>query len=157
MAFAGPSLKIAVVDLDKVMNGSLRGKGAREFIEKEIMKTQKIIRQKEAQAKKLRDELNKKSLVLSESVRKEKESEYRRRLRELKRYANDAELEIKRKGDELSQRMIKDIGKIIAEVGKKDKFSLILGSKSGLFFYSQEVDITDKIIKIYNEQYKKKK
>ncbi|HUU51201.1 MAG TPA: OmpH family outer membrane protein [Nitrospinota bacterium] len=157
MAFADSSLKIAVVDLDRVMNDSLRGKEAREFIEKEIVKTQKIIREREAEAKKLRDELNKKSLVLSESVRKEKEAEYRRELRELKRYANDAEAEIKRKGDELSQKMIKDIGRIIVDVGRKDKFSLILGSRSGLFFYSQDMDITDKITKIYNEQHKKKK
>jgi len=157
LAFADSSLKIAVVDLDRVMNDSLRGKEAREFIEKEIVKTQKIIREREAEAKKLRDELNKKSLVLSESVRKEKEAEYRRELRELKRYANDAEAEIKRKGDELSQKMIKDIGRIIVDVGRKDKFSLILGSRSGLFFYSQDMDITDKITKIYNEQHKKKK
>jgi outer membrane protein len=157
LAFADSSLRVAVVDLDRVMNDSLKGKEAKEFIEKEIIKTQKIIKQKEAEAKKLRDELNKKSLVLSESVRKEQEAEYRRKLRELKRYANDAEVEIKRKGDELSQKIAREIGKIIVEVGKKDKYSLILGSKSGLFFFSQDMDITDKIIKVYNEQHKKKK
>jgi Skp family chaperone for outer membrane proteins len=48
LAFADSSLRVAVVDLDRVMNDSLKGKEAKEFIEKEIIKTQKIIKQKEA-------------------------------------------------------------------------------------------------------------
>lgn len=155
-ALSEPSAKIGVVDLDKVMNESLAGKQAKLDIEKEIIKTSQIIKQREAETKKLRDELNQQSSVLSESVRKKKEAEYRQKLRELKRFASDSEVEIKNKGDEISKRIIRDISKVVDEIGKKEKFSIIFERK-GLFFYSDAVDISDKVMKLFDEKYQKKK
>ena len=155
-AFSEPSAKIAVVDLDKVLNESLAGKQAKVDIEKEIVKTSQIIKKREAETKKLRDELNQQSSVLSESVRKKKEAEYRQKLRELKRFASDSEAEIKNKGDEITKRMIRDISKVVDEVGKREKYSIIFERK-GLFFYSDAVDISDKVMKLFDERYQKKK
>jgi outer membrane protein len=157
VAFSGPSVKIGVVDLDKILNDSIKGADAKKLIEKEIKKTQSILRKEETEAKKILDELNKKGSVLSESVRKEKESEYRRKAREVQRFARDAEVEIKRRGDELSKAMVKDVSDIVEEVGKKEKFSIVIGSRSGLFYYAPSIDITLKVLKIYNDRYKKKK
>lgn len=157
VAFSGSSVKIGVVDLDKVLNDSIKGAEAKKTIEKEIKKTHGILRKEETEAKKILDELNKKGSVLSESVRKEKEAEYRRKAREAQRFARDSEVEIKRKGDELSRAMVKEVSDIIEEIGKKEKFSIIVGSRAGLFYYAPSIDITEKVLKIYNDRYKKKK
>ena len=156
-AFSASAVKIGVVDLDKVLNESEKGKEAKGILEKEIMRTQQELKKKEAEAKKIRDELNKKGSVLSESARKDKEAEYRRLAIEVQRFARDTEIEIKRKGDEMSKDMVKDLSKIVQDYGKKENFSIILGSRAGLFYYSETVDLTDEILKIYNATSKSSK
>jgi outer membrane protein len=156
-AFSASAVKIGVVDLDKILNESDKGKEAKQNLQKEIIKTQQELKKKEAEAKKIRDELNKKGSVLSETARKDKEAEYRRLAIEVQRFARDTEAEIKREGDELSQAMVKDISKIIEEYGKKENFSMILGSRAGLFYYAETIDLTDEILKIYNSKNKSPK
>jgi outer membrane protein len=79
-------------------------------------------------------------------------------MRDYKRFVQDAQDEVKRKEAQLTEEILKELRKVIDEIGKKENFTLILEKVEGVVLYIDEtVDITQKVIETYNKKIKKNK
>jgi outer membrane protein len=79
-------------------------------------------------------------------------------LKDYQRLAGDYQSELQQKDQEYTQKILKEIDKIIKGVGEKEKYSIILEkTQGGILFATPAADITDKIITILNEAGKKKR
>lgn len=150
--------KIAVVDLYRVLNESEEGKKAVSELQSMLDKRQKELEEKQKKIQSLKEEYDKKKAVLSEEARKSKEDEIERLSRELQRTAADYQVELQKKQNEITQSMLKEIRQIINEYAQKEGYSLVVEKAEQLILYTTpEVDITDKIISIFNQKTRKTK
>ncbi len=151
-------IKIGIVDLQKALNESEAGKQAKKDLEEIIKAKQKLIDQKGKEIEKLKEEIDKQASVLSEKALRQKQDELDRKMRDYKRFVQDAQDEVKRKEAQLTEEILKELRKVIDEIGKKENFTLILEKVEGVVLYTDEtVDITQKVIETYNKKIKKNK
>lgn len=152
-SFAQAEVKIAVVDLFKVLNESEEGKRSIGELQKMVESRQKSLEEKQKKIQSLREEYEKKKSVLNEEARKSKEEEIERLGRELQRTAADYQVELQKKQNEMTQNMLKEIRQIINEFAQKEGYSLVIERAEQLLIYvTPTIDITDKIITLFNQK-----
>ncbi|OPY90310.1 MAG: periplasmic chaperone [Syntrophus sp. PtaU1.Bin208] len=148
-----PSLKIAVVDLQKVMQTAKAAKDAQVAFDKELQAARDTLSAKGKEVQTLEEELKKQSAKLSAKKRKEKEEQIAKATRGLKRLDSDMGEEFRRKVSEINQKLIGEIREAVNEIRQEEKCSLVL-EKSNLISYDQTLDITDRVIQRYDAKKK---
>ncbi len=155
-AEAGPS-RIGFVDVQKVIVKSVAGVAAREQLEREKATMQKDVDARRTEVEKLREELEKKGLVLSADAKREKEEALQRRVRDVRRLIDDLQKELERKEQALMQRILQDLTVLIERVGKERGYLLVLEKRGASVIYGDtEADLTDEVIKVYDQEKAKK-
>jgi len=152
-AFAQAS--IAFIDLQKVMLESDKGKEAKQTLTQEADRLKKALDVKQDELQKMKDAIEKQGTTITPEARGEREKQYQTKLKDYQRLANDYQTELQQKDMELTQKMLKELEEVIKSVGERDKYTLIV-EKSQVLFSSPTIDITPKIISLFNEASKKK-
>ena len=150
--------RIGFVDVQRVIVRSVAGVAAREQLEREKVTMQKDVDNRRVEVDKLREEMEKKGLVLSAEARREKDETLQRKVRDLRRLAEDLEKELQKKEQQATQRILQELTGVIEKMGKERGFLLIVERRSGGVIYGDaEGDITDEVIKIYDQEKAKEK
>jgi outer membrane protein len=151
-SFAADSIKIGYVDLRVALNESEAGKKAKAELESVIKTKQTTIDEKAKNIERLKGELEKQQSVLSAEAKKTKEEEIERLVREYQRLVQDSQADVKKREDKHTEAIVKELREIIEKIGNEDNYSLILENVEGLILYAKkDLDLTDKLIKRYNE------
>jgi outer membrane protein len=150
---APAATRIAYIDVQRVLARSAAGVAAREALEREKAAMQKEMDGKRAELEKLRDELEKKGALMTADARRDKQDTFERKRRDAARLADDFGKELEKKEAELLQRVLREVGGIIERVGRERGYHLILERGRGSVLYaSADADITDEIIRAYDQQ-----
>jgi len=145
-------LKIAYIDLQKVMGLSEAGKRSREILEKKRADMGKKIKDKEMQLNQKKADLERQGMMLSPSAKSEKEAEYQKEVRNFKLFVSDSEQELKKTYQELTKSILRDLEKVIVKFGKEGNYSMILGKQESSIFYADKAyDVTQPVIDAYNK------
>jgi outer membrane protein len=149
-------IKIGAVDLIKALNESEAGKKAKTELEGLIKSKQATLDEKSKSIEKMKEELEKQSSILSTEARKAKEEELERMIREYQRMVADSQGEVKKKENDHTAKIVKDLRTVIEKIGKEEGYTVILEKAEGIvLFAKEELDITDTVIKKYNESTEK--
>jgi outer membrane protein len=148
-------LKVAYVDIQKAVNESNAGKDAKKVITKEVEKFQRQIADKQKELQTLKDSLEKQAPMLTPDARATREKEYQNKLREFQRWGEDTQNEINQKRVEMERNISIALLKVIQKVGAEEGYTLILEKNENIvLFVSKTIDITDRVIKVYDAQKK---
>ncbi len=148
-------LKIGSVDIQRAVNECNAGKEAKKRIAKEVEKFQRLIADKQKELQALKESLDKQGAMLSQEARTNKERDYQNKLREFQRWGEDNQNELNQKRMEMERNISLGLVKVIQKVGADDGFTLILENNEQIVLYASKViDITDRVIKIYDAQKK---
>ncbi len=119
---------------------------------------QKQVDGRREEVDKLRDELTKKGLLLAPEARKEKEETIDRKIRDLRRLAEDLEKELARKEQGVTQKLLQEISGVVERYGKEKTYLVIFEKRgAGVIYGDAEADVTEEIIKLYDQEKAKKK
>ena len=151
----GQALKVGFVNLQKAMSQSKRGEDARVTFQADLKDKQVALEKEKAAIEKQRTALEKQALLMKASERARAQRRLQLRVRDWERNMRDVREELALKERELTDEILKDLQKIIGELGKTGKFTMIL-ERSQLLYTDKGTDITDEVIKLYNERYRKK-
>jgi Skp family chaperone for outer membrane proteins len=168
VAQAQKGLKVGVVDLQAVLDSSVRGKAAKDRLQQLGLKLQEEIKDKretkeerEKELQRLRTELRSQGLVLSKKAQEEKAEAFRKQVRELKRFIDDtnrfiedATQEFREREVRETQRLLQEIRDVVQEVGKQQNYSLILEGNDGaalVLYFSSAVSLTSEIVQRYDQ------
>ncbi len=152
------TVKLGYVDMERVVNESQAGIVARhEFVA--------YMKKKKAEADKRKKDLmtmkqilQKQGALLSEDVRIQKEQEYQQKVREFQLFLKNMRDDARTKEMEMSKKIIRQVMKIVFSYAKENGYAMIFEkSRSGLLYAADSLDLTDTIIKIYNQEYSKKR
>lgn len=157
-AYGADVLKIGYIDLRVALNESDPGKKAKVELESLIKTKQAAIDEKGKTIDKLKGEVEKQASVLSAEAKKAKEEEIERLVRDYQRLVQDSQNEVKKRENEVTGSIIKEMRDVIEKIGQEEGYSLILENAEGIILYSKkDLDITDRVIKSYNEWKAKQK
>ena len=150
--YSAESLKIAVVDLQKLQRESTGFKKLSETYAKKLEpKKNELDREKES-LRALEEEMKKQNMMLSLDAKESKMKEHGKKSRRLKYLENELLQELKEAEMEVKRSLLIDISKIVGEIGKKENYTVILEKGSSGFLYSSDsVDITDQVTKAYDQ------
>jgi outer membrane protein len=144
--------RVAVVDVQKVLTQSTAGKAAYEKLKK--MQDDRVTRAKsmDEEMRKLDADLATKRLSLSEDKLAEMTKQLADKKINMQRYAQDADREIGEARDRELQALQVKIEPVIDAIGKEMGLALIFNKfESGLVYASEAIEITDTVIKRFNE------
>lgn len=148
--------KIGVVDLQICIRESFEGKKIYDELSKKKDAMQKRLDEKQNELLKLKEEIDKQGMMLSMDAKEDKEKEFERKRREFKYFYDDLSEEMRKAEAEAKKDMLKDLEKVVSEIGKKEGLSLIFERRSsGLMYVSETMDISQQVLKAYNELKKK--
>lgn len=149
---AASLLKVAVVDLQGALNATSEGLAAKETLRKKHMVKQEQVDKMRAELDTMGEKI--KSPVISEEAQTELKEKYRVKQSQLIEYVTKAKEEEDRENQQLSARILEGLIKIAREIGKNESYSIVLEkSGSGVVYFEESMDITDRVVKIYNERY----
>jgi outer membrane protein len=148
------SVKIGFVDIQRIISESQPGKRAYDRFQTQIKKAEVDIQKERQDMEKTRTDLDKKGPLLKEEERRNLEADFQRRSVNLQRNLSDQQQELQRKRNEMMAEILKELEQVVTEVGKAEKFTLIL-ERSQILYSDQAVDITNKVIEVYNNRMKK--
>lgn len=148
-------LKIGYVDTMRAVNECREGIEAKKVINKEIEKFQRVVGEKQKELQTMKDSLEKQALMLTPEAKATKEKEFQNKSRDLQRWGEDNQNEIKAKGMEMEKNVVIGLQKVIQKIGMDEGYTLILEKYENIVLYaSKSIDLTDRVIKAYDAQKK---
>ena len=151
------SIRIAYIDVQRVLARSSAGVAAREQLEREKAGMQREMEGKRQELEKLRDELEKKGSLMTADARREKQELFERKRRDAARQMDDFQKELEKKEQTLLQRVLQELSGVIDTVGKERGFYLIVEKRGASVLYaSPDADLTDEVVRAYDQQAPKK-
>lgn len=149
--------KIGYVDLNKALNESEEGKKAVKILEDMVQSKQSVIAEKESEIKKLDEEIAKQASILNPDAIKDKQDKRDRLMRNYQRMVKDSQDDIQKKRNEFMEDIINQLRETVARIGKEEGYSIIFERvASGILYIPEELDLTNKLIKQFNKESKKK-
>ena len=157
LLFAGTAwaegLKVAVVDVNRILNESEAGKAAKKKIEGRYEELKKKVDEKQEEAKKLKDEIDKQKIILGKEKLKEKEDALKTKIAELQQLTQEAEREMQTKQGELTQEVLKSIKAQLDKLIAQEKYDLVLDqTQGGVLHFNPALDITSKVQELVNKE-----
>lgn len=163
VAFAAqPQVSVATISIQKILGDSKIAQEAQNALQAEVDKLQAKFKADEDSLAALKTEIEKKSSVWSEDVRVGKEREYQKKLRDFGMKTEDAKLELQQLEKKVMDPILKELHDLIAEIGKKNGYTLILENtmkglrnRTGLLYADESLDISDLVRKELDIRLKK--
>jgi outer membrane protein len=144
--------RVAVIDVQKVLTQSASGKAAYEKLKKMQDDRVEKAKQLDEDMRKIDAEINTKRLSLSEDKLADLQKQLADKRINIQRYAQDADREIGEARDRELQALEAKIKPVIDGIGKEMGLAAIFNKfESGLVYASDAIDITETVIKRFNE------
>ena len=149
LAVANDNVKVGFISIDRILREAAPAKKALQKLEKEFAPRDAEIQKLTKQAKDLQTVLEKESVTLSETDRRNKEADLGRVNRDLQRLQREFREDLNaRRNEELSQ-VIDRANKVVQQIAEAEKFDLIFQEA---VFRSARIDITEKVLKALNDK-----
>src|SRR5213080_5561877 len=123
---ARAELKVGVVDMQRALNECEAGKKARDQVKAKFEKAQDQLKRQREDLDRLREDYDKKAVVLKEEERRNLEKDLEGRGLEFKRKYEDFQRDLKRTDAELTSSIVEELYGIVRDYGQKNSYSLVL-------------------------------
>jgi len=152
LAQSSAPARVAVIDVNKVLSTSTAGKTAaaklKQLQEDKMARAQKL----DEEIKQLDNDINTKKISLSEEKLADMQKQLSDKKIAMQRFAQDADRELQEAQGRVMQDLNVKIMPVVDQIGKEMGLAAIFNKfESGLIYASDAIDITDVVIKRFNE------
>jgi outer membrane protein len=155
-ALALADVKMGYVDLQRALTEVEEGKQAKGKLQAEVDKKKKEF---EAEQAKLRDDkavLDKQGSMMSEEVRNQKFTELQKRLFDLTQKAEKLQLELADSERKELKKIFEKMDPIIASIAQREGLTMVFEkTDSGLVYAPASLDLTNELVRTYNDKFPK--
>jgi outer membrane protein len=150
-ACAAPSMKIGVIDTQKVLHDSKAAKEARQVFLMDVEKKRSIYKSKEESVRSLQEQLKNEGPKMNEAALKRTRDTLADEIKDLNRLKTDLSDDLKKKDAELTQKLLKEINEVVQDYSAREKFTIIFDRRM-LIDFDEKIEITDDILKLYDNK-----
>ena len=147
------NLSISFVDIDKIIAESNAGKKIQESMSQKIKKENEKFAKVELELKDKEKEILKQKNILSKEELDKKVRDFQINIKKFRNEKTQFNRNINKKNLELTNKMINEINKILTKFASDNSISLVI-QKKNIIIGKSELDITDLILKEFNNQVK---
>jgi outer membrane protein len=144
--------KIAVIDMEKAVQGTSAGKKAKAELENDFKKHQSEFQKKEEDLKKMADDLEKKKSVLSEDAIKTKQAEFQQEILKYRDEVSKEQIGLQKRQRELETPIVEKIKSITTKIAKDKSYSMVMEKSQGILYFTAQDDVTDEVIKAFDKK-----
>ena len=148
--------KIGVVEFQRLFDNSDAGKDIKAEITAKGKQMEAELKEKGTEIEELKKKLEREAMVMSKEMREDKEREFRIKVNDIKTLQKKYEVELQGIQKKLMGGLQSETLEIIDEIGKSGGYLMIM-DKRGVLYSPSTIDITDEVIKQYNQRYAKTK
>jgi outer membrane protein len=148
---AQEKIKIGFIDLQRAISESQPGKRAKEKFQAQVKKIESDMLKEKQEVERLKAEFDKKGALLKEEERRQLEADLQKRYVNYQRTVADHQQDLRQREGAMTNDILKELEKIVNEVGKAEKFTLIL-ERSQVLYSDQGIDVTNRVIEAYNSR-----
>ena len=136
--------KLGFVNTERILRDAAPAQRAQKKIESEFKKRDQELAKIAGDLKRMQDDIDKNSMTMSESERRNKEREFGELNRDFQRKQREFREDLnQRRNEELAQ-VVEQANRVIRQIAEQEKFDIIF---QDAVFASPRIDITDKVIK----------
>jgi outer membrane protein len=148
-------LKVGYVDLQRALQEVEEGRAAQSRLKGLLDAKQKELDKEQEGLRKEKELLDKQASAMSEETRVQKQTELQKKLFELAQKWEKGKAEMAGKQQEELQGIFKKMDPIIASIAQREGLTLVFEKQdSGLVYAPPSLDLTNELVRIYNDQYK---
>jgi outer membrane protein len=141
--------RIAIIDIQKVFTDSLASKSARDIHQRERKEKQAVYNAKEQEIVNIQEEIKNFTADTPEKLREEKVGRFNTENKKLTRLKEDLDADLQQQEQKLTNQVYRELNQILADFMKKENIKIIF-PKTAVTSFDQSLDITDRIIKMYD-------
>lgn len=145
-------LKIAVIDVNKILNESDAGRAAKKKMEERYLELKKKIDAMQEEARKMKEDLDKQKILLGKEKLKEREDALAGKVAELRQLTQESEREMQTRQADLTRDVLKTIETEVDRVVAEEKIDLLLERSGGVIHVNPSLDITAKVLDLVNKR-----
>ena len=145
--------KIAYVDLQRALNEVDEGKAAKASLKREFDQKQKLLDEKKTEFDRLRADLEKQSMVMSEDARKQRQGDLERKGMELQGFFVQLQKELSEREREATRGIFDKMHGIVREIAEQEGVAMVVQAEA-LVYGLPALDVTNELVRKYNARYK---
>ena len=151
-AGAADIAKIGVFNYQKFIENSKAGQNIREILNTKREQIETKLKAKADEIQKIGAQLEREALVMSPEKQAEKRRDYRIQINDYKEMEEIYSREIKKTELDETKKLFEQLDEIISKIGKDENFLLIVND-TALFYAPDQLEITDRVIKIHDKKF----
>ena len=149
--------KVAIIDSQKAFDRSVQGQKVVALLQDKENEIKASLKQKQEEINSLKDKFASQRLTLNEEALSQLQLEIDKKETEKKKYEQDSSIEFDQYKAQLIKKMRDEMLAIVDELVKERGYDLVFDlSSSGLIYFQPALDITEEVIKKYDEAYSRK-
>ncbi|GAB6905445.1 putative Outer membrane protein (Skp protein) [Desulfosarcina cetonica] len=145
-AFGADSVKIGLVDFQRLVDDSNAGKSIKAELNAKGKKMEAELKQKGSEIEALKKTLEREAMVMDKDMREQKERDFRIKIGDFKSLQKKYEGDLQELKNNLMRGLQEQTLQIIDDIGKSGGYLMILDKRSVIYSRSN-IDITDEVIK----------
>lgn len=152
---ASKEMMIGYVDIQRAIVEVDEGKRAKDQLKATFEKKQKALSEKENELKKLKEAIDKESVVKDDDSTRAKKAEFQTKLMELQQVFMKEQKDLQEAEAKQLTVISEKMRKVITEIGDQGGYTLILESSgTRMLFAKPHLDLTNEVIRKYNSRHK---
>ena len=151
-AFAAKAQKIGYVDVQRAIQETEEGKAARTRLKGEFETRRAQIDKKSQDLEKMQQEYDKQQAVLSDDAKKKKQEEFQKLLVDTRKSASELQEDLAGKEQQAMASILQKLNTVVAEIAERESIAFVM-DKASLLFAPQAADITNEVVRRYNDRF----
>ena len=140
-------LKIAVVEMDRVMKESLVGKSVLQQLDKLDKDNKKFFNEKRKKLSLKKDKINSQKEILSKEEYEKKIIELNKEFENEKKKANTRVKDLRTKRNKAMAKLLSELNVVLSEYSDKNKLTFIIDQKN-IIMVRTDLNVTNEILKL---------
>ena len=149
---AHAQVRLAYVDVQRALNECDAGKRAKIEFQSKIQSLDSKLQREQSEVQGLKYEIEKKGMLMNPDQRQNLQDEYIKKAKDLDRNLKDARDDLQRQDNEVTGKILHDLGIIIRNIGEQSGYTMVL-EKGSILWGASNLDITDQVIRSYNSSH----
>jgi len=147
-------IKLGYIDMQKALNEVNEGKNAKAKLKRDFDDKQTTLDKKQDELKRLKDDLDKQSLILKEDQKRERMAELQQKFIELQTLYQKLQKELSEREMTITKEIFEKMEAIIAKIAEEEKLTMVFEKSEGRILYAPpSMDFTNDLIRKYNAKF----
>lgn len=161
LSFAAPvaaedTVKVGYVDLQRALNEVEEGAKAKAALKAEFDGKQKTLDAKQNELKAMKEDLDARGMMMTPEAKQERMTQMQQKLVETQQLYMQMQQELSQREAAVTGEIFQKMGTILQTMGRDAGYTVII-EKAAILYAKNHIDLTNELIRRYNDAYGKKK